>query len=225
MIWKLHKKGIRVIPVTGRPAGWCEMMARTWPIDGVIGENGAFYFRYKNKKMERHFANNEESRLKNQKKLQSLCQSVLSRVKGAGLSSDQFTRLFDVAIDFCEDVKPLKKKQIDQIVKIFEKGGAVAKVSSIHVNAWFGNYDKKTMCEIYYKNCFRKNLKDDLENCCFIGDSPNDEPLFAFFKNSMAVANILDFKKDLKHPPRFITPSKAYRGFLELGKHLLALES
>ena len=60
MLWKLHEKGIHVIPVTGRSAGWCEMIARLWPVDGVIGENGAFYFRYKNKKMQRVFVCDEK---------------------------------------------------------------------------------------------------------------------------------------------------------------------
>ena len=43
---RLQRAGIRIIPVTGRPAGWCDHMARLWPIDALVGENGAFYFRY-----------------------------------------------------------------------------------------------------------------------------------------------------------------------------------
>ena len=27
-LWKLHDAGLKVIPITGRPAGWCEMIAR-----------------------------------------------------------------------------------------------------------------------------------------------------------------------------------------------------
>src|ERR1700730_1371174 len=42
----LSRRGLRVIPVTGRPAGGCDLIARFWPVDAVIGENGAFYFRY-----------------------------------------------------------------------------------------------------------------------------------------------------------------------------------
>ncbi len=222
MLWKLHEKGIRVVPVTGRSAGWCEMIARLWPVEGVIGENGAFYFRYKNKKMERVFVFDESTRLKNREKLQILGDSILKEIKGTAVSSDQFTRLFDLAIDFCEDVKPLEEEKINRIVEIFSKGGATVKISSIHVNAWFGDYNKKTMCEIFYKNCFQKDLKDHLETCAFIGDSPNDEPLFAFFKNSFAVANLLDFKKDLLSLPRFITPSRGSLGFVELGQILLS---
>ena len=43
-LWKLKEAGLVVIPVTGRPAGWCDLIAREWPVDGVIGENGALAF-------------------------------------------------------------------------------------------------------------------------------------------------------------------------------------
>lgn len=42
---QLQSAGIRVIPVTAAPAGWCDQMARMWPVDGVIGENGGLFFR------------------------------------------------------------------------------------------------------------------------------------------------------------------------------------
>lgn len=221
MLWKLAEAGIDVIPVTGRPAGWCEMIARMWPVPAIIGENGAFYFEYANKKMNRIFATNEESRIENQKKLKLIEKEVLSLVPGSALASDQFTRLFDLAIDFCEDVPPLKKEDINQIVSIFKKNGATAKVSSIHVNGWFGHYDKKSMCETFFKNRYKKKLKDQLHTSAFIGDSPNDEPMFAFFENSVAVANILDFKEDLNHLPKFVTANKAGDGFVEFGEKLL----
>jgi HAD superfamily hydrolase (TIGR01484 family) len=38
---RLHAAGYLVIPVTGRPAGWCDHIARMWPVDAVVGENGA----------------------------------------------------------------------------------------------------------------------------------------------------------------------------------------
>lgn len=43
---RLDKAGIAVVPVTGRPGGWCDLIARHWPVKGVVGENGAFYFSY-----------------------------------------------------------------------------------------------------------------------------------------------------------------------------------
>ncbi|HEU0290571.1 MAG TPA: HAD hydrolase family protein, partial [Burkholderiales bacterium] len=43
---RLQQAGLPVIPITGRPAGWCDHIARMWPVAAVVGENGAFYFRY-----------------------------------------------------------------------------------------------------------------------------------------------------------------------------------
>ena len=43
-LWRLKDSGFRLLPITGRPAGWCDHIARTWPVDGIVGENGAFYF-------------------------------------------------------------------------------------------------------------------------------------------------------------------------------------
>lgn len=223
MLWRLSQSGISVIPVTGRPAGWCEMIARFWPVAAIIGENGAFYFEYANNKMNRHFVIDEKTRKDNSHKLQKIETEVLKKVPGAALASDQFTRLFDLAIDFCEDVPRLPASEVQKIVSIFQDHGATAKVSSIHVNGWFGDYDKRTMCEVYYKNKTGKNLKENLQNCAFIGDSPNDEPLFAFFPNSFAVANLNEFKSQLKSLPAYITEKSCGDGFVEFGERLLEL--
>src|SRR5258707_4262848 len=34
----LSRRGLRLIPVTGRPAGWCDLIARFWPVDAVRSE-------------------------------------------------------------------------------------------------------------------------------------------------------------------------------------------
>ena len=41
---RLKRAAKLVVPITGRPAGWCDHIARMWPVDAVVGENGAFYF-------------------------------------------------------------------------------------------------------------------------------------------------------------------------------------
>ena len=43
---RLSNSGYKLIPVTGRCAGWCDHIARMWPVDGVVGENGAFFYQY-----------------------------------------------------------------------------------------------------------------------------------------------------------------------------------
>lgn len=221
MLWQLSKVGVHVIPITGRPAGWCDMIARMWPVKAVIGENGAFYFSYENKKMKRYWVLNDEERAKNKIKLESIKTEVLSTVPGAAVSADQFCREFDLAIDFCEDVSPLSPKAIQDIVAVFVRHGAQAKVSSIHVNGWFGNYDKLSMCKIYCEQELKIDLSKNQNLMAFSGDSPNDEPLFGYFENSVGVANVNHFASTLTHLPKFICTQNSADGFVELGQHIL----
>lgn len=221
-MWRLKKQGIKVIPITGRPAGWCELIARMWPVDAVVGENGGFYFTYKNSKMIRKFQIPEDQRLENQKKLKDIEKEVLSTVPGSALASDQFCRMMDLAIDFCEDVPALSKQDVNKIVEIFHKHGAQAKVSSIHVNGWFGSYDKLSMCKVYVQDFLNLDLDKHNEQFCFVGDSPNDEPMFEFFKNSVGVKNVESFVSDMSHPPKYITGLEGGYGFQQVVDHLLA---
>jgi HAD superfamily hydrolase (TIGR01484 family) len=141
---RLHRAGFLVVPVTGRPAGWCDHIARMWPVDAVVGENGAFYFRYdrERKTMQQRFWASPEELKRNRAKLEAIETEVLASVPGTALASDQAYRMADLAIDFCEDVPALPEAEVDRIVSIFERAGAQAKVSSIHVNGWFGDYNK-----------------------------------------------------------------------------------
>jgi HAD superfamily hydrolase (TIGR01484 family) len=222
-LWDLHEAGRKVIPVTGRPAGWCEMIARLWPVDGVIGENGALYFRYDRhtKKMNRCFAFKDEERELNQQKLKQIEKDVLQKVPGCQIASDQFSRLTDLAVDFAEDVKPLPEKEVLKIKAIFEQHGATAKVSSIHVNGWFGKYDKVTTALRYLKTEFKLTDAEVDQQVAFVGDSPNDEPMFARIPNSFGVANVLQFKDQIKKWPRYVADSTGGGGFCEIARALL----
>jgi HAD superfamily hydrolase (TIGR01484 family) len=222
-LWKLSEAGLKVIPVTGRPAGWCELIARLWPVHGVVGENGALYFRLDQGKMQRFFARDRIQRKADREKLRAIRSQVLKEVPGSAIASDQFSRLFDLAVDFSEDVPPLPGKKIRQIVDIFESHGATAKVSNIHVNGWFGDYDKVSTCQKYLKREFGFSEKQMKEHSIFVGDSPNDEPMFKFFPHSFAVANIKAFLPQLKNRPAYVASREEGEGFAEVAERLLAL--
>ncbi|BBD08205.1 HAD-IIB family hydrolase [Desulfovibrio ferrophilus] len=220
---RLREAGLKVIPITGRPAGWCDHIARMWPVDGVVGENGAFYFRYDDskKRMIRRFMKDEPQRTEDRRKLAKLRQRILAEVPGAGLSADQPYREADLAIDFCEDVPALDKTQVARIVELFEEAGAHAKVSSIHVNGWFGDWDKLSMTRLMLSEQFDTDLDAIRDSIVFSGDSPNDAPMFGFFPNSMGVANVLDFRGELDAEPGWISHSRGGAGFVELAELLL----
>ena len=191
----LYAAGLIVAPITGRPAGWCDMIARFWPVSGVVGENGAFYFAYDGeaKKMRRVFAATDEERAANRRRLATVQARILAEVPGAAVSADQLYREADLAIDFCEDVAPLDKAAIARIKAIFEAEGAVAKVSSIHVNGWFGRYDKLSMTRRFAREMIGMDLDLNKHRVVFVGDSPNDAPMFGFFPNACGVSNVLAF--------------------------------
>ncbi|MBX7231384.1 MAG: Cof-type HAD-IIB family hydrolase [Bdellovibrionales bacterium] len=227
-LWDLYNSGIAVIPVTGRPAGWCDMIARTWPVHGVIGENGALAYHYSEdqKKILRYETISEDEHLKNQGKISKIISIIQSEVPEAKIASDQFTRKFDLAIDFAEDLNPpLPREAIYRIQEIFFKQGAQAKISNIHVNGWFGEYDKLSACVWYCKNWLGESIENIKEKIAFIGDSPNDEPMFEFFQNSFAVNNVTPYLADLKNHPKYLCPSKESFGFTELARHLIFLKN
>lgn len=219
-LWELNKNGIHVIPITGRPAGWCEMIARQWPVAGVVGENGALFFQYKNKKMQRMYSITEAERQLNTKKLNLIQTQILNEIPEAALASDQFCRMFDLAIDFCEDIEKLNQKQIERIVSIFTEHGAQAKVSSIHVNGWFGNYNKLEMTLKALKS-FGIDEKTAQEICIFSGDSPNDEPMFKYFPLSVGVANVKAFKNQMSVHPKYVCAAEGGLGFVEMVQVLI----
>lgn len=222
-LWRLKESGVKVVPVTGRPAGWCEMIARQWPVAGVIGENGGFYFRYdqKQKKMLRSFEQSADVQKINRQKLKLLEAEILEQVPGAAVASDQFCRLLDLAIDFCEDVPRLPNNEVQKIKSIFESRGAIAKISSIHVNGWFGNHDKLSKSLDFLKTEMKMAPAQILSECGFVGDSPNDEPMWAHFQNSFAVANIHAFWDQIQAKPNFVTSAKGGEGFVELADHII----
>jgi len=142
-------------------------------------------------------------------------------VPGCRVAKDQFARLYDLAIDFNEDEPRLGFEAAYRIQSVCESFGAEAKVSSIHVNTWFGKYDKLSMAKLMFEQIYRENCIK--EKSLFFGDSPNDEPMFAFFSNSCAVANIMPFLDKLENKPTYISEKESGLGFAESVGHLLEL--
>jgi HAD superfamily hydrolase (TIGR01484 family) len=219
----MRDSGLSIIPVTGRPAGWCDMIARFWPVAAVIGENGALYFSYdrERKVMKRRYSIPAEQRAIDRKRLNAIRDQILREIPGAAVASDQDFRIADLAIDFCEDVPALPASAVDRIVAIFTQAGAHAKVSSIHVNGWFGEYDKRVMTGILMKEQFGLDLDQAKELILFSGDSPNDEPMFSCFPVSVGVANICDAVSRFKTLPAYITRARGGDGFVEIAEALV----
>ena len=219
----LSNSGFIVIPVTGRCAGWCDHIARMWPVNGIVGENGAFFFSYdhQSKKMQQTYCQTPKERKENHLALHEIKKTILKNVSGSALASDQDYRHTDLAIDFAEDVATLSSNKIKEIVSIAENAGAIAKVSSIHVNCWIGSHNKLSTSLTTLEQVFGVSNSNIQNEVLFIGDSPNDSMMFDYFNKSVGVANVMDFIKELDKPPKYITLNHSGEGFVELADSLL----
>ncbi len=219
-LWKLHLSGIKLIPVTGRPAGWCDMIIRQWPVDAVIGENGAFVYYFEDSQL-KTFINPLAADADSAKKLENVYQAVKAELPGVRKARDQFARIYDLAIDFNEDPPRLGYETAVDIKKICDRLGAESKISSIHVNVWYGSYSKLETAVLFMMENYGLSEDDFKKYAVFCGDSPNDEPMFEYLPNSFAVANILDFKEILKHEPAYLASQCGGKGFVEISEALL----
>src|SRR5690348_15401998 len=112
---RLQRSGLLVIPITGRPAGWCDHIARMWPVDAVVGENGAFYFSYSGGKLLKRFQDDDATRSRNRARLEAIAGDLLTGFPGCALASDQPYRETDLAIDYREDVASLPLETAERI--------------------------------------------------------------------------------------------------------------
>jgi len=220
-LWSLRRAGLAALPVTGRPAGWCDLIARQWPVAGVVGENGAFAFYMKGGHLERLFHPSAPTPESSGERLGRLGAEAMRRVPGLRLAKDQAYRLFDIALDFAEEPPILSLEDALRVKVICEAGGAHAKVSSIHVNAWFGDYDKLSMSELFLSSILGWDPILSPRAAIFVGDSPNDEPMFRRFELSFGVANVRRFESMMEYPPAYVTEKAYGEGFAEVCDYIL----
>ena len=238
-LWNLKQAGFKVVPVTGRPAGWCDHIARFWPVDAVVGENGAFTFFVEKGVRKRTDTLAGVADVESlQQKLRGLGAKIRARFPEARWASDQAYREYDLAIDICEDVPPWEEEDVKALLALCHNEGAHAKLSSIHVNAWFGDYDKGKGFEHWLDlgapglapdmAGFTSGLKGKapaLGQWLFVGDSPNDEPMYQKFEYSVGVANLRKYVDQLIHPPTWITSEESGKGFAQVVRKLLLTQN
>jgi HAD superfamily hydrolase (TIGR01484 family) len=219
---RLQAAGIRVVPVTGRSAGWCDHMARLWPVDAVIGETGAFYMLREAGGVRTVFTPSPAELDLARRRRDAIAAEILHKVPGAAIAGDQTYRLVDLAIDIGEAVLPLAPQQITSIVELMKSHGMNAQPSSIHVNGWFGEFDKGRTALRLLREHFGEHGEDADVGWVCVGDAPNDAPLFAAFRHSVGVANLLSRVERMPVLPTWITSAPCGAGFAELAAHLLA---
>ena len=223
----LEAKGIKVVAVTGACAGWCDQLVKLWPLYAVIGENGAFSLQSDKTKYVQKFACSFEEMQRNQLVLLQNIKKILKEYPGVNLTTDQPFRFCDVAIDIAQHREPLDSKTSNEILHAIraltvEDQKVNAVLSSIHINAWVGEYSKRSASEALLLEHVGDVNKEEI---VYVGDSPNDESNFEWLENTVGVANIEKFLPIISFPPRYITNKAGGLGFAELAQHILTAQS
>ena len=230
----LKAAGLHVIAITGRPVGWSEPFAATWPLDSIVAENGAVALLPQNvnkNSLQRFTAKREEllkiyqqdatTRAANYARMQQVLADIEARVPGARRATDSAGRETDIAIDHSEFTH-LPPSAIAECVAIMRAAGMNATVSSIHINGWYGAHNKLEGARWIARELLQRDLDAELDRWVYVGDSTNDQLMFEHFDNSVGVANIARFVPQLAHLPRYVTRGERGAGFAELAHAILA---
>jgi HAD superfamily hydrolase (TIGR01484 family) len=217
----LKAKGLMVIPITGRPVGWSMSFASTWPVDAMVAENGAVALLYntQSNQVSKIYQQDLATRTHNFQEMQRIAKHVMKEIPGTVMAQDSPGRETDIAFDHSE-FHTLTTEQIQQVVQLLQQEGMTATVSSIHINAWFGDHNKWHGAQWILKELAGRDLKQELDQWVYVGDSTNDQVMFEHFKHSVGVANILRFEHDLKHLPKYIAMQERGTGFAEFVKSI-----
>jgi hypothetical protein len=217
----LRAAQLPVIAITGRPLGWSEPFARTWPVAAIVAENGAVALIPEGEALRIEFAQDETTRKRHALRLREVAQRLLREVPGARLARDSAGRVTDIAVDHSEFAH-LDAAAIRHVVALMQGEGMKATVSSIHVNGWFGSHTKLSAAHWMLRCLYGRDLAGEIGRWIYVGDSTNDQDLFAAFPLSVGVANLRRFAAELHTWPAYITEGERGTGFAQVARALLA---
>jgi HAD superfamily hydrolase (TIGR01484 family) len=228
----LKAAGLHVVAITGRPVGWSEPFALTWPVDAIVAENGSVALMKNNdislkankierKQLSKLYQQDAPTRTAHYTKMQQVLERIEREVPGAQRSTDSPGRETDIAIDHSEFTH-LPPERIAQVVQLMHSEGMHATVSSIHINAWYGEHNKLQGAHWITQQLYGRSLDSEMEQWAYIGDSTNDQLMFEAFTHSVGVANIARFVPQLAHLPRYVTQDERGAGFRQFCDALLA---
>ncbi len=217
----LRSDGLTLLACTGRPLGWAEVVARTWPIDGAVGENGAGWIGVRDQQLIRGYLDPPDVRAEHQRKLEALRVEVEASLPDLRVTEDGWARRCDLSWDINE-FQQVEEATVQQLVAQIEAAGALSVVSTVHAHAAFSHADKPTGAIAATRELFDLDLPAEKDRWLFVGDSGNDAAAFAWFPVSAGVANVRDFLPSLTTPPRYVAESAYGSGFAEIAATVLA---
>jgi HAD superfamily hydrolase (TIGR01484 family) len=218
---RLARAGLRLVVVTGRPAGWGEVIARQWPVDGVVTENGAIALYRYGHSVARWQEVDDATRTARRARLADGFATLQMQFPGLRASDDTHARVTDLAIDIGE-TQHLASDEIAALENAARGLGFRTFVSSVHLHLTLDPHDKATGTLAFLRDRFSEDPTAARRRYAYIGDSANDAPCFFAFRASFGVGNVAASLGRLSVPPRYFSGSMRGAGFVEIADAVLA---
>jgi HAD superfamily hydrolase (TIGR01484 family) len=220
-LFRLREAGMRLYACTGRPSGWAELIARQWPIDAAIAENGAVAWARRGGRVAVIDALSDERRGAEREEVLAVGQAIVQALPALALADDNRARRCDVTIDVGEH-RRVPREIVEEARRIARRAGLRTVVSSVHLHLARDGADKASGYAALARSEGREPVRA-LARAAFVGDSGNDASAFAAFGTTFGVANVRAHLASLTVPPRYVTRGRAAAGFVELAARLVAL--
>jgi HAD superfamily hydrolase (TIGR01484 family) len=223
----LRNSGLQVIPITGRHVGWClpflngSANGKRWPVHAMVAENGAVAWVPEGEGFGKRHQQDAATRQANLTRMQAVALDVMAAVPGLHLSADLGGRDTDISFDYNEFVH-LSPESVAKAVELLQRSGMHTSVSSIHIHGCFGDFNKWHGACWIVQELLGRDLALERERWVFVGDSGNDQAMFAQLPYSVGVANICKVADKLSHRPRYVTREERGAGFAEVATAILA---
>lgn len=215
---RLRDAGVTVIPVTAAPTGWCDQMARMWPVDGVIGENGGCFFQRTpdGRGVRRMFWDDDQAVCAARRRELARIAEKVQAETGAAFADDQPFRL--TSAGFAKPDDPAARTAISTALR---RHGADTTVNNLWVLGWLGGYDKLAMARKVLATRFDLDIDRNGDAVLYSGDSANDAPMFGFFRHAVGVSTVVEHLADIPIPPAWIADGPGGDGFIEIAQAVL----
>ena len=218
-LFRLSEAGLELYGVTGRPAGWAEVLARLFPVRAVVAENGAVYCARRGQRVVTIDSVDVETRRARDARLATLLQLFAERFPDFEPADDVRARVSDRTFDIGE-YRQVGARRVEEASAFLREQGARVFVSSVHLHATFDYADKASGAVRLLADDSGLDATAVRHAYAYLGDSENDAACFAAFAVSIGVANLRGKATLL---PRYVTSRPMGAGVAEAAGVILSL--
>jgi HAD superfamily hydrolase (TIGR01484 family) len=217
-LFRLREAGLELYVVTGRPIAWVRLLARLFPVQGGVGENGGVLVGPGGAAFD---TVSPEERTLRTVRLAELVRAVRAAFPDLEPPDDASERLSDYTFDIGER-RRVEPAVVERVTAFARERGATVHVSSVHLHVGFDAVDKASGVVRLLRALHGTDATAALRRYAFVGDSENDAACFGAFRTTVGVANL---RGRPTLAPRYITSAPRGRGVAELARVLGALRA